>query len=255
MTFDLKSIQPTKRNTPYRMLLHGAHKIGKTTFAAGAPGAIFIATEDGQDAIDTQAFPLCQSWDDIHSAMSVLYNDSHDYKTIVLDSADWAERLCHTHVCATIKPKNGTAKNIEDYGYGKGYVFAADVWGELLAGMNAIRLQRDMNVILIAHSEIKRFDDPLADSYDRYQIKMHKLVGKLCQEWSDIIGFAQLDTLTTTENVGFDSKKTRALDGGRVLRLVASPAYDAGNRFGLPATLDLSYAAFDAAMKARDSDG
>lgn len=245
MAFDLKSIRPTKRSMPPRVLIHGPHKIGKTTWAAGAPGAIFITTEDGQDSVDAQAFPLCHTWQDMLDAVATLYTEKHDFATVVLDSADWAEKLAQKQVCAT-----GKVKNIEDFGYGKGYTYVSDIFRELLDGLNAVRIERKMQVILIAHSEIKRFDDPLADSYDRYQIKMHRSVAKLVQEWTDVIGFAQLDTMTKEEDLGFKKTKTRAIDTGqRVLRLTPSAAYDAGNRFGLPATLPLNYASFAEAME------
>lgn len=243
--FDLKSIRPTKRTTPPRVLLHGAHKVGKSTWAAGAPGAIFVPTEDGQDALDAQAFPLCRSWGDILAAVSALVAEDHTFATVVLDSVDWAEQLAHREVC-----RAQNVKSIESVGYGKGYVYAADLFRDLLDGLNALRNEKAMQVILIAHSEIRRFDDPLADSYDRYQVKSHKLISKLCQEWCDVVAFAQLDSVTKTEKgTGFREDKNRVIDTGRrVLRLQGSAAYDAGNRYGLPATLDLSYAAFAAEM-------
>lgn len=246
MSFDLKSIRPTKRNAPWRFLLHADHKIGKSTFGAAAEKPIFIPTEDGLDAIETDAFDLCQSWEDVLACIGTLYSEDHGYLTVVLDSGDWAEKLACKAIC-----DREQVDSIEGIGYGKGYVYTADLFLDMLAGLNALRLIKNMNIIIIAHSEVKRFDDPLADSYDRYQIKMHKMIGKMCKEWADIIGFAQIDSVTTEESVGFDSKKVRAIDTGRrVLRLHPSAAYDAGSRYSLPATLPLEYAAFASAMDA-----
>ena len=248
MSFDLASIKPTRRDTPSRILIYGPHKIGKSTFAAQADGAVFIPTEDGQDHIDAQAFPLCQSWSDVMGAITTLYKDTHKFKTAILDSADWAESLCHKQVVASSEK---SLNSIEDFGYGKGYVFAVDVFRQLLDGLNALRTDRGMQIIMICHAEIKRFDDPLADSYDRYQIKLHKLVGKLVQEWADVIGFAQQDVTTKTEEKGFNKKRTRAIDvDRRVLRLAPSTAFDAGNRYDLPATIPLVWSEFNAALVA-----
>lgn len=247
MAFDLSSIRPTKRDTPSRILVYGPHKIGKSTFASQAPGAIFIPTEDGQDAIESQAFPLCESWDDLMGAINTLYSEDHDFRTAILDSADWAEALAYKKVVAdTDKPK---VKSIEDIGYGKGYTFAADLYRELLDGLNALRTHRQMQIVIICHAEIRRFDDPMADSYDRYQIKLHKLVNKMVQEWCDVIGFAQQDSTTKTDDVGFDKKRTRAIDiDRRVLRLQGSAAFDAGNRYDLPATIPLIWSEFEKAL-------
>jgi hypothetical protein len=249
--FDLKSIQPTRKDTPSRILIHGQHKVGKSTWAAGAESPIFIATEEGQDAIDAQAFPLCKTWADVLGCVTSLYQEEHKFKTVVLDSGDWAETLAQKHACAQQEKKS-----IEDFGYGKGYTFAADIFRELIDGLDALRSAKQMQVIIICHSEIRRFDDPLADSYDRYGIKMHKMISKLVQEWADVIAFAQPATTTKTEDKGFNKKRTRALDlNSRVLHLNGSPAFDAGNRYDLPPVLPLIWGEFEAALKAAKATG
>lgn len=251
MAFDLSSIRKTRADLPPRVLIYGQHKIGKSTFAAQAEAPIFIATEDGQDALDASAFPRCMQWGDIAQCIGTLYTEEHDFKTVVLDSVDWAEALSHAQVC-----KNEGKESIEKIGYGKGYLYAADLFREMLEGFDALR-KKGMQVILIGHSEIKRFDDPTDESYDRYQLKMHKAVSKLCQEWADVIGFAALQVYTKKSELGgFSGDRTRAVNSGRrVLRLQGGAAWDAGNRFGLPDTIDLNYAAFDAAMKEARSNG
>jgi AAA domain len=244
MTFSLQQIKKTRSDLPPRTLIYGPHKVGKSSFASCAPAPIFIQTEDGLDAIDADAFPLCQSWDDVLAAVGSLYGEAHDFKTVVLDSADWAEKLLHATIC-----KDKGYKSIEDKGYGKGYVEAAERFAELLDGLGALRTERGMGVVVLCHAEIKRFDDPMADSYDRYQLKLHRQVAKLLSEWSDTIGFAQTEVMTKSEEQGFSKERTRALTTGRrVLRLVGSPSYDAGNRYGLPDTIDLTWAAYQAAL-------
>lgn len=248
MGFSLQQVKKTRRDVPPRITLQGPQKIGKTTFGSCAPAPIFIPTEDGQDQVDADAFPLCQSWDDVMSAIASLYNDKHDFKTAVVDTADWAEKLLHHHVAREHK-----VKGIEDIGYGKGYVFAAEHFSRFLEGLNALRLERGMTIIVLCHSEIKRFDDPLANSYDRYQIKLHKQTGALLREWSDVIGFARLETFTRTEkkNDFAKTERTMATTSERhVLHLNGSPAFDAGNRYGLPSPIDLSWAAFADALTA-----
>jgi len=243
MTFDLSKIKPTRSDMPPRTVIYGPHKIGKSTFASQAPAPIFLQTEDGLGAIDTSAFPLCQSWGALLECVTSLYQEDHKYKTVVLDSADWAEKLAHQQVCETEK-----VKSLEKIGYGKGYAFAADLFAELLSGFDALR-KKGMGVVVLAHAEIKRFDDPLADAYDRYQIKLHKTVSKTIQEWADVISFAQLATITKTEAVGFDGKRTRAISTGqRVLNLVGSASFDAGNRYGMPDTISLDWPAYEAAL-------
>ena len=248
MAFSLDDVRGTRRDMPERLLIHGIHKVGKTTFAASAPGCIFIPTEDGQESVDANAFPLCRSWDDILSAITTLYTEPHEFKTAVLDSGDWAELLARKAVC-----DEHNQSGIEEFGYGKGYQFTAERYAEMLDGLNALRLERGMRIVMVVHTEIKKFEDPLADAYDRYQIKLHKSIGKLVQEWADVIGFAQAAATTKEEKKDFQAKgdkgRTRAIDlGKRIVCFERSAAYDAGNRFGLPAELPLDWSAYEAAL-------
>lgn len=245
MTFDLKSIRKTKSQAPERILLYGEHKIGKSTWASQAPDVIFIQTEDGLDNLDVAAFPLATSWDELMEAIGTLYDSEHDYKTVAIDSLDWAEKLAQQQAC-----KDHEKSGIEEFGYGKGYTYTAEVFAQLFDGLNALRTERGMRVILICHAEIKTFNDPLADSYDRYQIKLHKMIGKKAYEWCDVIGFAQQDAATKEEDQGFGKKRTVVKDlSRRVLRLAPNAAYDAGNRYDLPAVLPLVWSDFEQALQ------
>lgn len=231
---------------PVRIMVHGPEKIGKSTFAAGAPEVIFLDTEGGLKYIRTRKLPRIKSYSDIVNYLGVLYSEEHQYQSLCIDSVDWLEKLIWEEVCRT----NGDVKSIEQIGYGKGYKFAMQYWDELIEGLEALRKNRNMNIILIAHSEIKRFDDPLEDSYDRYRIQLHKSASAKIQQWVDVIGFANFLMSIKKENIGFDKKKVRAQTIGlRKLFMNKSAAYDAGCRIaGMPDSIDLSYAAFQQAL-------
>ena len=68
----------------------------------------------------------------------------------------WVEPLIWKQSCAIHK-----WGSIEEPGYGKGYAAALDIWREYLEALNALRNDRDMTVIQIAHTDIKRFDSPV----------------------------------------------------------------------------------------------
>jgi hypothetical protein len=124
-----------------------------------------------------------------------------------------------------------------------------DVWRHYLEGLNALRNERGMTVIQIAHTDIRRFDSPEHEPYDRYVIKLHARAGALLQEHADIVLFANYRISTVKSDVGFNKKVTRALGAGeRVLYTAERPAFLAKNRFGLPDTLPLDWQAFAAAM-------
>lgn len=243
MAFDLSSISRTKRMRAPKIVIAGPGKIGKTTFAAHAPNAIGILTEDGADAVDASAFPLCQSLDDVYSAIGTLLNEDHKFESVFLDSLDWLEPLLHAHVC-----RENKWASIEAPGYGKGYIAAAEEWRNLLAGFEALRQQKNMAVVLIAHDKIKHFESPMHDGYDQYVLKLHDRAAALVQEWADVIGWANYRIVTTQSDSGFGNKETKArTTGERILHVEPHPAHMGGNRFGLK-NMQLSWDAFAAAL-------
>lgn len=232
---DLSSITVNRATKPPRIVVYGDHKIGKSTFAASAPNPIVMRTEDGLAAIQVPAFPLAQSYQDVINAIDTLYQGGHPFQTAVLDSLDWLEPLVWKYTAEQENKSN--IKDIEDIGYGKGYTKADEHWRTILDGLDALNAQ-GMTIICLAHAEIKRFDAPDTEAYDRYQIKLHKRASAIIQEWADVIGFAHHEVMTVTEDAGFNKKTTRGVSvGTRVLSVEERPAYYAGNRYSLPPDL------------------
>ena len=244
MAISLASLKSTTALAPPRILIHGVAGVGKTTFASRSDRPVFVATEDGLGMLKVPHFPLARSFDDVMEALAALYTEPHDYKTVVVDSVDWLEPLVWARAC-----KDNGWGSIEEPGYGKGYVAALDLWRQYLDGLNALRDERGMTVIQIAHTDIKRFDSPEHEPYDRYVIKLHARAAALLQEHSDVVLFANYRISTVKSDVGFNKKVTRALGSGeRVLYTAERPAFLAKNRYGLPDVLPLDWQAFAAAM-------
>lgn len=243
MAISLKSITTGATLRPPRIMLYSTHGVGKTTFAAGADNPIFIQTEDGADEVGAARFPLAKSLQDVIDAIGVLYAEPHDYRTVVVDTIDWADQL----VWNQINSKYGAA----DLAYGKGAVIAAEHWKELLDGLNALRNERGMSVVLLAHSQVKRFDSPEVEPFDRYMPKLQERSSALVQEWCDAVLFANYRLFTTATDVGFNKKVTRGVSTGeRVMYTAERPAYLAKNRYNLPHELPLSWHALVAAISA-----
>jgi len=245
MAINLSSISRTRRVRAPKVVICGAGKIGKSTFAASAPGAIGILTEAGMDAIDGVAFPVAQTFDDVLDALGSLINEEHDYHTLYIDSLDWLEPLVHDYVCKL----NGWS-DIEKPGYGKGYVAAAEEWRGLMAGLDALREQRGMGVVLIAHDKVRRIEDPLTEGFDSHVLKLHDRASAIVSEWADVIGYCGYRVLINKMDSGFGQKEAKATTTGeRLLHVEAHPGHCGGNRFGLK-NMPLSWAAFAAALAA-----
>jgi hypothetical protein len=243
----LESITRGKENKPPRIFLYGQEGVGKSCTAAQAPNPIFIQTEDGLDEINTSKFPLAKNLNDVLNALAALRDEQHDFRTVVLDSADWLERLIWDKVC-----QDFGVRSIEkaDGGYGKGYVHALTYWRQIVSLFNDLRNVRGMIVIVIAHSKVERFEDPENAAYDRYTPRLHKSATSLLCEWVDAVLFAtKRFRVSKEEGTGFQGDRAIATaiganGGERILRTVGSPACIAKNRFNLPAEIPLSWQAF-----------
>ena len=235
MSRSLSSLNRRSVVKPPIMIIYGTKGIGKTTMAAGAPNPVLLAIEDGVGLLDVPHWNNIASFGDVIEALGALYSEEHDRKTLIVDSLDWLEPLVWQEAAV----RNGW-QSIESPGYGKGYIAASAVWREYLDGIRALRDDRGMTVVQIAHDTIKRFDSPESDPYDRYQIKLHERASALLQEHADLVGFVTYRVSTKEKDVGFNQKVTRAVGGGnRVFYTEERPAYLAKNRLGLPHAIDL----------------
>lgn len=236
----LDQVQTGRRVAPRRVMLYGTHGIGKSTFGAMAPKPIFIQTEDGLAEINCDRFPLTQAFDEAIQALAELYTGEHEYRTVVVDSLDWLERLIHADVC-----RQKGVSNIEDIGYSKGYAFALTQWRDFLTGLDALRNDRGMTIVLLAHARIERFENPETETYDRYVPRLHKFASSLIQEWCDEVLFATYRVHTKVNDEGFGRKKAKGIGTGeRILRTTERPAHVAKNRLNLPEELPLDWNAY-----------
>ncbi|MFH1690264.1 MAG: ATP-binding protein [Candidatus Eisenbacteria bacterium] len=225
---------------PRRLMLYGTHGVGKSTFASCAPEPIFIQTEDGLGEIECDKLPLSTTFGQAMQAMAELYTEKHEFCTVVVDSLDWLERLIWADVCHA-----RNVESVEDIGYSKGYVFALTQWREFLEGLSALRNDRGMMIVLIAHARIERFENPETESYDRYVPRLHRLASQMVQEWCDEVFFASFKVLTRQSDEGFDRTRNRGIGTGeRILRTVERPAHVAKNRLSLPEEMPLEWSTY-----------
>jgi len=219
----------TNISKPPRILIYGPQGIGKSTFISKSMNPVLIQTEDGLGNLDIPAYPLSRSYQDVMTAITELATVDHPYNTVAVDSADWLEPLIWKQVAL-----EAGKKSIEDIGYGKGYVLALDLWREYIGALNYLRDEKNMTVIQTAHANIKKFDNPETESYDRYEIKLHKSASALLLEHSDIVMFANFYVGITKESSGFKDRKRAVGSGERILYTEERPAAIAKNRYDLP---------------------
>lgn len=235
MAVNFDTLHQKKRPRPPCILMYGPEKSGKTTLANEFPNAFFIQTEEGDGVLDLASPGKVESYAELMDVIGWLYENEHSFQTVVLDSVTAAQAPIWAETGERGDDKGNKKKRIEDFGYGKGYIYALAIWQEVLDGLNALRRDRGMSIIMIAHSKIERFDDPETVGYSRYEIDLHEKARDFLKREADAVLLLKADVTVKSEESGFN--KTRAIgQGGRSVWMHATsrPAYAAGNRYGIP---------------------
>ena len=229
--------------TPLRILVYGAEKVGKSTFAAGAPSPIFVGSDSGTERLDVDRLQPA-SWEEAIGFIADIANEEHKYETIVVDPLGWFEPMINTVVTGS------PTGNIDKWegGYGKGASAACAHWREMIAGLERCWRDRGMNVVCVGHATIKSFQNPEGAAYDRYELVLQKTAAGLFRQWVDVVGYTNLET--SVKKADGEAKARAVVTGYRALHLAPSAAYDAGSRINLPAELPLGWEPLQAAIDA-----
>ena len=184
-----------------KVVIYGPEGIGKSSFASQFPDPVFIDTEGSTDNMDVARLDKPTSWAMLKNEIAFIKANTDACKTLVIDTIDWAEQLAVDYVCAQHQ-KNG----IEDFGWGKGYTYVQEEIGRLLNSLSEL-VDNGINVILTAHAQIKKFEQPdEMGSYDRYELKLGQKTSSktapLVKEWADMVLFANYKTIVMTTDTG-----------------------------------------------------
>lgn len=222
-----------------KVVVYGPEGIGKSTFASRFPDPVFIDMEGSTKDMDVARTETPTSWTMLLEQIQYVKTYPDICRTLVIDTIDWAERVCIEHVCA-LHRKNG----IEDFGYGNGYTYTGEEFGRFLNKLSEV-IEAGVHVVLTAHAQIKRFDQPdEMGSYDRWELKLGKKTtsqtSPLVKEWADMLLFANYKTHTVA--LDDKGKKRKAQGGHRVMYTSHHPCWDAKNRYGLPEEMAFDYA-------------
>lgn len=253
MAITLDSISQSTAARAPRIILLGGEKIGKSTFAAGAPSPIFlpIKGEEGIDALEVPAFPPAASTRDVIDAIGALYQGDHQFKTLAIDSASALEPIIYAEA---MKIEGVTSEAKLGGGYGRTYDTPLRLWREITDGLDALRNEKDMAIILIGHVTQATFEDPINGSYTQYAFDVHKKGREALARWSDVILFANWKTIVKSEDAGFNKQTKRGIgQGHRSLYTQARPSHPGGGRgvYGrLPYELPLTWDDFQKACEA-----
>ncbi|MDP2270897.1 MAG: ATP-binding protein [Archangium sp.] len=243
----LAAVTKGKVKKPHRIVGYGPEGIGKSSFAAGAPNPVFLPLEDGTNHLDVARLPKAETWREAREAVRLLINEKHEFQTLVIDTLDALEALLWRHMIERDKfadeKQKTPLRDIESYGYGKGYTKALEDWRGLLKDLEALSA-KGVHVVLLAHSQVKPFKNPAGEDYERYELKLHQKAAGLMKEWAESVLFMNYETFAKKDPA---TKRVKGIDSGaRLIFTERRAAYDAKHRGNLPESLPLSWADFEA---------
>jgi hypothetical protein len=238
-----------------RMVVVGQEKMGKTTFCAGAPGALLVPLEVGYAGVNVNKTPMLQTYlevlqlvGELHQLAAQAYQAKQalPFRTVIFDSATALERMIHERVLALDAGRSKTSTMEAAHGgYGKAYNIANTLFNDLLGELDKLSVWYGINIVFTCHVFSSVVKDPNSGEYNSWDLLLHspkneKTYGKreMITQWADVIGFIYEPVFLSTAE---GSKMTRAVSAnkGRVMAISRTPAYVAGNRFGMLGELPL----------------
>lgn len=215
---DILPTEPTPRKTRIQdllILVFGEPKVGKSTFAAQFPGAVFLPTEPGLNHLSVNQIPRdgsgITSWQQFLNALAVLSGVEHPYQTMVVDTVDNLYKLCAEYVC-----KARGISHLSDLPNNAGYSFCNQEFERVLRKM----MMLPFGVVLVSHSQEK---ENRRTGAVRVEPTMTGSCQKIVCGLSDMILYLSSREVPDPDNEG----KTVIQ---RVVHTKPSPSYKAGDR-------------------------
>ena len=232
------------------MVLHAVEGWGKTSIAAQVPGVVFLQTR-GETGLETLIdagqlpgvphLPEITTWPSLLAAIDMLTDEPHSYKAVAIDVINGAERLCHEEVCRRDFSNDWGDKGFG--GYQRGYDVSMADWTDMLVRLDKLRATRKMGILLLCHTKVATFKNPEGPDYDRYQPDMNAKTWAATHKWADVVLFGNFETVVSGGTTGEGTKAGRKGKGAggnvRMMYAERTAAYDAKNRLGLPAEIEM----------------
>lgn len=225
----LTRIETGRKKKAVCVVFYGVKGIGKSSFPLEAPNPIYIGSEDNSE-LDAAKFPQVKTWSDLENYLGALVKENHDYKTLVIDTVDNLQEIAEMDILS--KEPAGKTMATALGGYGKAYERMANMFLTIReAYLKPLRESKGMNIILLAHAEKTKHEDPMTGgAWDNYQTAIHKKVKPIFEDWCSAILFANY----VVKIIKDDKAATTA---GRLIYTEERPSHIAKNRFSLPETL------------------
>jgi hypothetical protein len=248
----LAAVTSSVSRTGLRIVIAGVEKVGKTTLAANAPRPLLVPLEVGYSGIVINKVPMLEHYVHVMQLLDEIVAQcelgTFPHMSLVFDSGTALERLIHA---ATLEAdptfvegnKKGMTMESALGGFGRAYTHANNLFDQFLKKCDILATRYSINILITCHVFSAKIVDPTVGEYDSWDLLMHspknqKTYGKreMITQWADVVGFLH-EPMFIIE--GDKMNKGVSANKGRVLSTVRTPAFVAGNRFGVTADIPL----------------
>ncbi len=232
-------------NLPPRIVIYGRPAVGKSSMASASESPI-VFMSPGETGLHTlmdggivdKTIPNIeiQDWLSFMGLIDDLRTANHSRKTLVIDVINGIEKLANEFVCKTQYGNNMGADGFMNYHVGYRTV-AMGVWKEMFVALDRLRTEKNMLILMLAHTGIGKLANPLGLDYSRW---VPNFDGKWSWDstfaWADIVLFADYEVTAVKEK---GEQRAKGHGDKRVMRTTWDPGYDAKNRHNLPDIIDM----------------
>ncbi len=229
---------------PPRIVINAVEGFGKTSCGAFAPNpCILMANEEtgaqtllAAGLIPQVAGSVVETWESLLATLDSLIT-SGGHETLVLDALSGFEKMCHACVCSRDFGGDWGEKGFASYQ--KGYDVSVNEWRLLLQRLDQLRTAQGMTILILSHTQVRPFKNPVGEDFDRYIADCHPKTWSPTAKWADAVLFGNFITVLDKGKSGKD--RAKGVGGtSRVIYTQRRDAWDAKNRYGMPEAIDLS---------------
>jgi len=235
--------QPISGISPkaWRVLIYGGPGVGKSSWAAMAPEALFLDLENGLDRVDCNKTPTkLQTLEQVVDWLRWFVKSSV-YTTVIIDTVDELEKMLAAKVVEEYNRDNKKVKTVADIPYGRGGDLLVAEWRGFLQKLEYVH-NAGKNVILVGHEQVIKFENPTDANYDFYTVNIHKKAAPVVAAKLDAVFFAHYETAVRGAK---DGKGKATTTGERILETQQGASWIAKNRFGLEGTVPMNANVFE----------
>ena len=200
------------------ILIYGASKIGKTSFAVQAPRTLTCAFELGLNALSGQRYVPMPKWVDFKKVISQLRKPQAKemYDTIVIDTATWAYGLCEKYIC-----QREGVDDLRSIPWGQGWGMVKNEFSEALREITML----GFGIILICHEKERPTDmrDEDGNAISRVEPDGPRQMREVIDALVDIIGYigVEFDPITKESTRYLYTRSTPTVFAGSRYRYLA----------------------------------